>query len=374
MKKVLIASAVSALFAAPATVLAQAKAPTLDKVLEASGLSASGYIDAGYSYSNRDLGAGVNGDAAVAPRVFDNQNNSFNMHQVGLTVAKQPKEGFGGLVNLTMGSDAGLIHSFPDASGNFDVTQAFAQYAGGPLTLIAGKFGTLHGTEVIASPGNVNISRSILFSSVPFTHTGVRATYALSDTVSLIGGVNNGWDQLTDSNKAKTLELGATLAPIKPLSITVSAYVGKETVPQATPGNPDGMRNSVDAVASYSITDALSAGAEVLYLTQENVPSGGGTIKAKYNGVAGYVTYAFAPMYRGTVRVERLDDKDGFRFGNPTGKYAEVTVTGAYLPADSFELRAEARMDRANYEAYTQTNGATSKTLMTAALQALYKF
>jgi len=40
MKKLLIASAVSALFATPATVLAQAKppaAPTLDKVLEASG-------------------------------------------------------------------------------------------------------------------------------------------------------------------------------------------------------------------------------------------------------------------------------------------------------------------------------------------------
>src|SRR5216684_735532 len=250
MKKLLIASAVSALFAAPATVLAQAKpapAPTLDKVLEASGISVSGYIDAGYTHSDRNL------ETAFSTRVFDSQNNSFALHQFGLQVAKQPKEGFGGLVNITAGKDAQVIHSFPEgvttpptpasATSMFDVTQAYAQYAGGPLTVIAGKFVTLQGSEVIWSPTNPNISRSILFGAIPFTHTGVRGTWALSDTVSLIAGVNNGWDQLTDANKGKTLELGATLNPIKPLSITLSGYSGKEGV---TPN--EGTRTSLNAV------------------------------------------------------------------------------------------------------------------------------
>src|SRR6267378_3687880 len=138
MKKIVLASAISALFAAPATVLAQAKppaVPTLDKVLEASGITATGYIDAGYTYANRNIVAGIGGGGippAAAPRVFDNQNNSFALHQVGLTIAKQPKEGFGGLVNLTMGKDAQVIQSFPDVSAStFDVTQAYVQYAGG---------------------------------------------------------------------------------------------------------------------------------------------------------------------------------------------------------------------------------------------------
>src|SRR5581483_2493446 len=126
-------------------------------------------------------------------RVFDNQNNSFVLHQVGLTVAKLPKEGAGGLVNLTAGKDAAVIHSFDTMSeSQFDVTQAYAQYATGPVTIIAGKFVTMHGTEVIASTGNTNFSRSILFGSVPFTHTGLRATYAMSDAVSLLVGLNNG--------------------------------------------------------------------------------------------------------------------------------------------------------------------------------------
>src|SRR6266487_1748180 len=322
MKKLLIASAVSALFAAPATVLAQAKpapVPTLDKILEASGISVSGYIDAGYTHSDRNV------ETAFSTRVFDSQNNSFALHQFGLQVAKQPKEGFGGLVNITVGKDAQVIHSLPEPqpvpgvvpiSSMFDVTQAFVQYASGPLTVIAGKFVTLQGSEVIWTPTNVNASRSILFGAIPFTHTGVRATWALSDTVSLIAGVNNGWDQLTDSNKAKTAELGVTLNPIKPLTITVSDYYGKETVPFATPGAADGTRNSLNVVASYTIIDPLTIGAEILSVSQDNIPGAGGTtIKAKYNGAALYVTYMFMPKLRGVLRAESFDDKNGFHFG-----------------------------------------------------------
>ena len=379
MKKIVLASAISALFAAPATVLAQAKppaVPTLDKVLEASGITTSGYIDAGYTYSNRNVEAGVGGNPASPPRVFDNQNNSFALHQVGLTIAKQPKEGFGGLVNLTMGKDAQVIHSFPDVSSStFDITQAYLQYAGGPLTVIGGKFTTLHGTEVIASSGNTNISRSILFGSVPFTHTGLRATWALSDTISLIAGVNNGWDQLTDSNRGKTLELGATFNPIKPLNIAISGYSGKETTTPVPSAIPEGTRTSANLVASYAFTDALSLGLEYLNVSQDKVPSGAGTIKAKYSGYAGYFTYMITPKWRAVVRAESFDDHDGFRFGTAGQvKYKEGTVTLGYLPSDSFEVRVEAREDRADTAVYREYNGSTSKTLMTLALQGLYKF
>ena len=167
MKKLLLASAVSALFAAPATVYAQAKpaaAPTLDKVLEASGISVSSYMDVGYSRADRNLEGGTLG--GVSTRVFDSQNNSFVLHQLGLTIAKQPKEGFGGLVNITGGRDAQSISSVGAAASQFDLTQAYAQYAGGALTVIAGKFVTLHGTEVIASTGNTNIPRTPVWVSM----------------------------------------------------------------------------------------------------------------------------------------------------------------------------------------------------------------
>ncbi len=383
MKKLLIVSAVSAIFAVPATALAQARGaaapavPTLDKVLEASGISVSGYMDVAYTRANRNIEATGTTTPPFSDRVFDSQNNSFGLHQFGLTVAKQPKEGFGGLVNLTVGSDAQVIHSFPEGTGvgssMFDVTQAFMQYATGPLTVIAGKYATMHGTEVIASTGNTNFSRSILFGAVPFTHTGVRATWALNDKVSLMGGVNNGWDQVTDQNKGKTLELGATLNPIKPLTISVSGMSGKEPTTATT----DGTRTSLNAVASYTIIDPLSVGLEVLSVSQDNV--GGVGTKQKYNGVAGYVTYMFMPKLRGAARLESFDDKNGLHFaavGGPAGqtKYKEATGTVSYLMSDSFEARAEVRRDQATNSVFVDSTGAVSKTLMTAAIQGLYKF
>jgi len=378
MKKLFLASAVSALFSVPATVLAQAKpapVPTLDKILEASGISVSGYIDAMYTHSDRNQVA-----PAFTTRVFDLENNSFALRQFGLSVAKQPKEGFGGLVNITAGKDANVIQSFPGTvNATFDVTQAFLQYAGGPLTLIAGKYVTLQGSEVIWSPTNVNASRSILFGAIPFTHTGVRATWALSDTVSLIAGVNNGWDQLTDANRGKTAELGVTLTPIKPLSITISDYNGKDSA--AGGGVPStvaaqGSRNSLNVVGSYTVIDPLTVGLEFLSVSQQNFTSlvDGSNITAKYTGVAGYVSYMFAPKFRGVVRAESFDDKDGFHFGTAGTKYKEVTLTGAFLASDSFEARVEARRDQATNTVFTDYAGAASKTMTTLALQGLYKF
>jgi len=379
MKKLLIASAVSAAFAAPTLALAQAaRAPTLSQVLDASGLDVSGYIDAGYSYANRNVEA----PTGFSDRVFDSQNNSFALHQFGLRVAKQPTRGFGGVVNITAGSDARVIHAFPETTAPaslFDITQAYGQYASGSLTLMAGKFVTLAGSEVIASTGNMNFTRSMLFGAIPFTHTGVRAGYAMSNTVTLYGGINNGWDQLTDANKGKTIELGASIIPIRPLTINVTGYFGKERA--VAPGTPavagaQDQRQLLNVVANYTINNRMSAGGELLYVSQDGVV--GGT--AKYNGLAGYFTYNLNREWRVAARAETFDDKNNFHFApnnqpaNTDVKYNEITATLAYLPSSSVELRGEVRGDRSDKNVFINSNGSTAKTLQTFGLQGIYKF
>jgi hypothetical protein len=379
MRKSVLTLAVTSVFALPTMALAQATpapaAPTLDKVLEASGISLSGYVDTAYQHADRNIEGGF------STRVLDSQNNSFVLHQVGLQMAKQPKEGFGGLVNITAGKDAQVIHSSPESStasnSLFDITQAYAQYATGALTFMAGKFTTLHGTEVIWSPSNANFSRSILFGSVPFTHTGVRAVYAMSDMVSFTAGVNNGWDQLQDTNKGKTLELGTTITPIKPLTISGSYYGGQEN---STTTGTAGRRDSFNLVASYTVIEPLSLGLEYLRVQQKDaiLDSTGAAAKGKYSGFAGYVSYTFMPKLKATLRAEAFDDKDALHFGMPAGttsgsKYKEYTLTLAYLATDNFELRGEFRTDRANQAVFTDDSN-FSKTLTTFAVQALYKF
>jgi hypothetical protein len=386
MQKTVLSLSVAAALAVPGLASAQAPAaagpaaPTLDKVLEASGVAMSGYIDTAYTHANKNIEGGF------SPRVFDSYNNDFLLHQVGLQIAKQPKSGFGGLVNITAGSDATVIHSFPDASGStFDVTQAYLQYAGGPLTIIGGKFTTLHGTEVIWSPSNANYSRSLLFGSVPFTHTGVRGTYAVGDSLNLIAGVNNGWDQMTDRNKGKTLELGVTATPIKPLSLAASYYGGTEfgNVTDATGNNIQGRRDSFNFTGTWTVMDPLSIGFEYLQVKQKDAVSdgAGGTMSATYSGFAGYVSWTFMPKFKLSLRAESLDDKDGFRFpgaaaiaGTTGTKHKEFTATLGWAAADNFDLRLEARQDKASEAVYSDFDGALSKTMMTYALQGIYKF
>ena len=368
LKKKLLAVAVVGAFALPGIVLAEdapkSAIPTLSQILDASGVSLSGYIDTAYSHANREIEP-----PAATGRVFDAQNNSFVLHQVGLTVAKQPKEGFGGLLNLTAGKDAEVIN-FADGSSTstFNVTQAYGQYATGALTVIAGKFTTLQGTEVIASPSNLNFSRSLLFFGEPVTHTGLRGTYAINDKISLIAGLNNGiGNSATDNNKGKTLEVGATLTPIKPLSIAVSDYNGKEGV-----AGSEATRNSLNAVATYTVIDPLTLGGEYLNVKQDAVGGGSST---KYSGVAGYVTYMLTPKWRGTLRAEWVKDADGLFLGTPDNKFKEMTLTVAYLPADSYEVRAELRSDHSDKDFFLDSgSGALNKSLTTYALQAIYKF
>jgi hypothetical protein len=157
---------------------------------------------------------------------------------------------------------------------------------------------------------------------------------------------------------------------------------GKEVITPGAAAVPEGTRTSINAVASYTIIDPLSVGLEFLSVSQDNTV--GGTSKGKYSGAAGYVSYSFIPKLKGTVRVETFTDKDGLRFNlpvdtsdpaaSPAKKFMEATVTVAYLPSDAFELRGEVRQDQADNKAFVDSKGQFSKTLMTMALQGLYKF
>lgn len=369
--------------AAPAVALAQEpsssvpakRVPTLHQMFEASDIAVDGYIDMAYT---RLSGAGIF-TSGVANRVFDTDRNAFLLHQAAITFAKQPKEGFGGLVNLTAGKDADIVAPFdanPGATQKFDITQAFLHYGAGPLMVIAGKFVTSAGAEVIKSTTNVNYSRSILFGyAIPFTHTGIRANYSISDKLTLIGGVNNGWDDLRETNAQKTAELGVSANPIKDLSLTVMNHIGTERVGGLTLTGPEGRRNLIDVVATYAVTDKLSFTLNYDNGSQRNAgsvaPSGSDT--AKWNGIAGYAIYQMTDTWRVALRGETFNDKDGYRTG-VAQKWKEGTVTLAYLPSKSMEVRGEVRADRSDVSSFVQTDGSAGKSQNSVGLQLLYKF
>lgn len=412
MKRLLIASVVATAFAAPMSVVAQTAPPPAPAhvpeqaddapIFSMFGFDLTGYVDVGYTNLNGrgafNTTPGGPGVSIGGPnRVFDYRRNSLRLHQVALTLAKPAKEGFGGLLNVTLGRDADVIASYKtgpsrgdgcnlatgqSATGGcrktgYDITQAYVQYASGPASVILGKFVTSAGAEVINSTVNSNFSRSILFGyAIPFSHTGARLTYAAADTLSLIGGINNGWDVLKDTNSAKTLEIGASFVPFKDLTFTGMVHTGKERVGGLVNTGPEGTRTLFDGMLMFSASEKLSLMLNYDWATQANAttvtPNGAGT--AKWSGWAAYAGYQLADQWKLSVRGEYFDDRDGYRTG-VIQKWKEATLTLAHTPIKNLELRAEVRGDWSNVAAFISSDGTTAKkSQRSAGLEAIYKF
>jgi len=356
----------------PAPKAAESK---FDEMLDSAGLTVSGYIAASYYASN-----GYPGNI----HQFDVDHNTFQLDQAGLQVAYQPKEGFGALVDVIAGEDARLLHLAEDGHDtSFDVRQAFLQYATGNLTVMAGKFVTLAGAEVINPTLNTNFSRSLLFfDSEPLTHTGVRGAYVMGD-FTFTAGVNNGWNSTSTSFGSKTGELSVAYAPASKLfAVSANGYFGKAQGIDAAGFPYEGEKTLIDIVGTYNVTSALSVVLNFDWDQQQGVfDAAGFQHDDSWNGAALYVNYAINDQFRVSVRGEYLDDTDGFVTGaHQTLK--EGTITFGYSPVKSFELRAEFRYDKSgsNTPTFFRTEQAIaagapdSDNLSEFALQAVYKF
>lgn len=384
MNKLTTSLIVAGIISIPSVAMADNKVPTLSDVLDASGVTLTGYFDVAYNDMN-STGQFTNG---VNSHIFDTtaggtsatkNYSAFNLQQFSVIIAKQPKEGFGGLVNLTTGQDAIQVASWGEGANNnnhvFDLTQAYASYATGPLTVIAGKFATLAGAELITSPSNTNYTRAWMFGWGPYTHTGVRATYVASDMVTLIAGVNNGFDTVTSPTGGKTIELGLDLAPSSMFSLATTYYQGKGMLNSWPPITTIGTGTYLDMVGTFNATSKLNFVFDYADASQDGVtlqPSGL-TGKAKWNSLALYANYHFTDQWRISYRNENFDDKDGYRSGIAQ-RLKSNTVTIGYAPTKSFELRGEVRQDKSNVNSFLQVNGTGKSTQMTYAMEAIYQF
>ena len=344
---------------------------------------ASGYAASSYNASSHPGGSGFAFANGTASRVFDTVDRQPMLNAVNVQLVKTGT--IGGKLELTAGTNADVIASYPTANGNsFDITQAYLSYTGGPFTLIGGKFATLAGAEVIEDPGNVNISRSVLFGfAVPFTHTGGRLTYAPTALWSFIAGVNNGWDTTKGNGTgAKTAELGiAYNGPV--VALTAQGYSGTERISNAAwtgnPATPLGHRSLVDVVGTWHATPKLTFQANFDSGRQENVAlvdafgatTGIGT--ASWNGLAGYATYQLSSKLSTALRTETFGDAGGYRTGFDQ-RWRETTLTFAYAPSAPLVFRLEGRSDASNRAVWTDSGGILRNTLQSIAAQVLVKF
>ncbi|HTP04229.1 MAG TPA: porin [Nitrospirota bacterium] len=374
-----------------------APAISADDLKKALGLSI--YLQAGYTY-NGNAGT-VGGESEQNDyRVFDHKANSFTLDLAQIVFVKDPALGNAGYkLKLSAGETAKWIHSrglsgapltSPQAgegTDSFDVTEAYISYnaaVGKGLRFDLGKFATFFGAEVIEAIDNPNYSRSFLFNyAIPFTHTGLKASYALSDTLSAAVYLVNGWDDSTDNNRGKSYGVSVTYAPAELFSLIVNGMTGPEQDEQGVNAPTVGSsssntRNMLDIIATIKPIKPLAIILNYDDGREDNVPGtllpSGISGDAKWDGLAGIIKYDFNDTYSLAVRGEYFDDKDGFRTGM-VQKLKEVTVTPEIRLNGGVILRPEYRHDTSDKTSFDIVNGAaTKKSQDTIALGAMYRW
>jgi len=340
-------------------------ADTLDR----NKINVGGHAEAGWTYNFNTPNTDVNNG-----RVFDFEHNKPILDQLSIFVEKKvdaSKSNFdiGGKVEAIYGADSGLIHANGlsdyydgprDPKNQLDLTQLYIDIGipvGNGLLVRVGKFVTLMGQEVIDPEGNSLYSHSFMFGfAIPFTQTGVLASYNLSDDWSITAGFTRGWDQAFDDNNDAIDFLGEVKwAQSKDTTIILNLSAG----PQRTNDNSD-WRWLLDLVASHTVSDQLAIAVNADFGWEQNAAIGGGT--GKWWGIAGYAGYKISPELGLNGRIEWFRDDGGSRLGIDGLNLYELTVGLNVKPfakdrwGQYLQIRPEVRFDLSNDNVFGDRN------------------
>jgi len=324
------------------------------------GVQLSGFVDTAYNYNFNEANSFGN-----TLRVFDTESSGFTPHNAQLVLEKPVEESspVGFKTALMFGEDAEVVGGVTTGLGGvgneLEIQQAYVEYLapiGSGLNVKAGKFSTLAGAEVIESIDNWNYSRSFMFGfAIPFTHTGLRLSYPLTESLSLTGGFSQGYDLVDEGNKAKTIETNLSWAPAENFSLGTTYYFGAEQA-----GDSHDQRHLLDIVASYQPLEKLTLMLNADIAREEDVVSETGGGSATWNGIAAYAKYDLSDRWSLAGRWEIFNDNDGVRTGvnmaatSPTGspiadlQLMEWTLTNEYKLHEHLIARLEYRLDKAD--------------------------
>jgi hypothetical protein len=213
-----------------------------------ASITLAGYIEAFYSWNFNQPSNGL-----TNYRGFDNRHNTFSISNVVLDTSWTVLEQISGRLALQVGTTPETYYlSEPDRPGdavtgtsNSNVWK-FIQQAnigwhapiGRTLLIEAGIFLSPIGPEGMAVKDQWNWSRSNLFFGLPFYHTGIRATYPVTDALSVSVGGYNGWNSVVDNNAAKSVSAQVTYNVADHVTFSGLYFGGVERSTGAPEGQP----------------------------------------------------------------------------------------------------------------------------------------
>lgn len=286
----------------------------------------------------------------VAPGTSFANLNGFSLGMANFIVSYEgEKSGFvADVVFGPRGSDA-VFGSVGNSSEVVNQLYVYYNLAEG-VTVTLGNFNTFLGYEVISPAANFNYSTSYMFSYGPFSHTGLKLDFALSDDVSLMLAVMNQTDE-TEANYSQYTAFGAQLG----LYGQYINFLGGDGYAQ------------IDFTGGFDLSDAFFLGINATSASLEGDQG--------FSGVALYPQLTTSDRFALGLRGEFFSETDGFGalVSEGDADNFSLTLTGSYT-AGNFIFKPEFRIDSASTEIFAISPTETADRLTSFVVAAIYSF
>ncbi|GAB3236049.1 porin [Algoriphagus aestuariicola] len=363
---------------------------------ESGSLTLSGSVDA---YFRTNFNAPNKGENFQAPASSFGNLPGFALGMANIIATYQGKK-VGAVADLVFGprgEDAVFgspLYAGGMAGSSQIVNQLYVYWnVSDKVTLTMGNFNTFLGYEVISPTANFNYSTSYMFSYGPFSHTGLKANFQLSDKFSFLAAVMNPTD-MTEFNLVGTYTLGAQLGYSTDAGNTYLNFVygdqdGKLTDDGSLTPDQSSMGKTfqVDLTTGFDLSDKLYLGVNTTYnTTSSGELFTGSDIQdldgdgAGFYGFAGYLQTSpsenFAIGLRGeyfSVFNSGLEGVVGLDSDGDGGVFA-ATLSGNIKVGGNLTLIPELRVDSMKEEFFVNKDLNGSKSLASFLFAAVFAF
>ena len=308
----------------------------------------------------------------------------------GSSFANQP--GFAiGMANLVFGYETGDVGVVADLV--FGPRGEDAVFLSGPssnivnqlyvywnvsekVTLTFGNWNTFLGYEVISPTANFNYSTSYMFSYGPFSHTGLKADFALDDNWSAMLAVMNPTD-FTENNPFGSYSVGGQLGYSNDGgSAFLNLLYGDQdgNYEDEGLGEGTGATFQVDLTTGWDLSDSFYLGLNTTYNTTDG---GDGGEDFGFYGAALYAQLAVSDAFAIGVRPEYFSEFGYFGAIGATDAAGDADVFAVTLSGNAkvgpLTFIPEFRIDSASEEAFLN-DFEPQKSLASFLLAAVYSF
>ncbi|MGJ5641863.1 outer membrane beta-barrel protein [Formosa sp. S-31] len=324
------------------------------EIIDLKKFNFSGSVDAYFraNFNGSNKGSSKGEFAAPGSSFADLPGFALGMANV---VASYEGEKAGFVADLVFGprgTDAIFASPMYSMTGNI-VNQLYAYWnVTDNFTLTFGNFNTFLGYEVISPTANFNYSTSYLFSYGPFSHTGIKADFSITDDLSLMLAVMNPTD-LTEFNPNGKYAYGAQLG-----------FKGQYLNFLSSEGTYE-----IDFTGGFDLTDSFFFGINGAYFDGDG---------SGFWGVALYPQVALSETFSLGFRGEYFKEDNDFGAINTGVEDSNVfaaTLTGSFA-INNLTIKPELRLDSASDDSYYFVDNDLSpqKSLSSFVLAAIYAF